>query len=458
MKIAQKINPHTFPHGINPAESEEAYTHSSRRQDRGGFWGGVGVKEETILPGFKLLSVKAPVSGAVTVLGSFLGGRFYDSRKASPILTLRMLDWGTKKKSKDEIREKLESLGASLEFSADERRVRFKIKCLKKNLPAVVSILAEEIKEPALKNSFLKIEKNILITDYKISKEDTDDVARRELRKNIFPENHPLYLPSADESIKKVSNTHISDVKTFHKNFYGLGNMIVASSGDMDHSELARIFKKEFSGFKESPLKFLPPKDKINEILKPIEKNIFIPEKTSVSFKIGQALLIDKDHPDFYPLLLGVWILGKGSFTGRLMKKVREEKGLSYGVYAELSGGTKPDNAYFSVSATFAPKLLSMGKKVVMSEIEKWIKTGVTAEELKIVKEIIIGSFKVGLGTTTGLASVLISNAENGRAPEYLDRYPEIIKSVTLSEVNKAIKKHISSKSFVSVMAGSVKK
>ena len=99
-----------------------------------------------------------------------------------------------------------------------------------------------------------------------------------------------------------------------------------------------------------------------------------------------------------------------------------------------------------------------MGKKVVMSEIEKWIKTGVTAEELKIVKEIIIGSFKVGLGTTTGLASVLISNAENGRAPEYLDRYPEIIKSVTLSEVNKAIKKHISSKSFVSVMAGSVKK
>lgn len=415
-------------------------------------------KEEIILPGLKLLSVKAPVSDIVTILGSFLGGRFYDSRKASAVLTSRMLDWGTKNKSKDEVREKLESLGASLEFSADERRVRFRIKCLKKNLSPVVSILAEEIKEPALKNSFFEIEKNILITDYKISKEDTDDTARRELCKNIFPESHPLYLPSADESIKKVSKTHISDIKTFHKNFYGLGNMTIVASGDIDNYELARILKKEFSGFKESSLKLLPPKNKRNKISKPIEKSIFIPEKTSVSFKIGQALLIDKDHPDFYPLLLGVWILGKGGFTGRLMKKVREEKGLSYGVYADLSGGTRPDNAYFTASATFAPELLSEGKKAVMLEIEKWIKKGVTAAELKIVKKIIIGSFKVGLGTTTGLASALINNAENGRTPEYLDLYPKIIKSITLSEVNKAIKKHISSKSFVSVMVGSVKK
>ncbi len=416
------------------------------------------IKEETILPGFKLLSVKVPISGAVTVLGSFLGGWFYNSRKASAILTLRMLDWGTKNKGKDEIREKLESLGASLEFSVDERRIRFKIKCRKNNLSAVVSILAEEIKEPAFKESFFKIEKNISITDYKISKEDTEDVSRRELRKNIFPKDHPLYLPSADESIKKVSKTRISDVKSFHKNFYGLGNMTVASSGDIDHFELARIFKKEFSGFKKSPLQLLSPKDKKNKIFKFTEKIIFIPGKTSVSFKIGQALLVDKDHPDFYPLLLGVWILGKGGFTGRLMKKIREEKGLSYGVYADLSGGTRPDNAYFSVSATFAPELLQAGKKAVMSEIEKWIKKGVTATELRIVKEIIVGSFKVGLGTTTGLASALINNVENGRAPEYLDRYPEIIKSITLSDVNKAIKKHISPKSFVSVMAGSIKK
>lgn len=415
-------------------------------------------KEEIILPGLKLLSVKAPVSDAVTVLGSFLGGQFYDSRKASAILTSRMLDWGTKNKSKDEIREKLESLGASLEFSADERRIRFRIKCLKKNLSPVVSILAEEIKEPALKDSFFEIEKNILITDYKISKEDTDDTAWRELHKNIFPESHPLYLPSANEFIKKISKTHISDIKTFYKNFYGLGNMIIAVSGDIDDLRLARIFKKEFFGFKKSPLKLLPPKNKRNEILRPIEKSIFIPEKTSVSFKVGQALLIDKDHPDFYPLLLGVWILGKGGFTGRLMKKVREEKGLSYGVYADLSGGTRPDNAYFTVSATFAPELLPDGKRAVMLEIEKWIKMGITAAELKVIKKIIIGSFKVGLGTTAGLASALINNAENGRTLEYLDRYPEIIKSITLSEVNKAIKKHISSRSFVLVMAGSVKK
>lgn len=416
------------------------------------------IKEYKPLSGLKVISVKAPVSGVVTVFGSLPGGRFYDSEKSSPVLTARMLDWGTKSRSKDEIREKLESLGASLNFFTDERRVRFKISCLKKNLPAVVSILAEEIREPSLKDSFFEMEKKILITEYKASKEDTDEVARREMRKNIFPKNHPLYLPSVDEAIKRAEETTIVDVKNFHKNFYGLGEMIVAVSGDIDADEAGRIFKKEFSGFKNSPLELSPPEDKKTEIKKFSEKNIFIPEKMSVSLKIGQALAVDKNHPDFYPLMLGVWILGKGGFTGRLMKKVREEKGLSYGVYAELSGGMRPDNAYFAVSATFAPQLLKKGKEAILEEMKKWIKDGVTEEELKIIKKITAGSFKVGLETTSGLSSTAIHNAEEGREPDYLDLYPKIIESISLSEVNSAIKRHISLQSLILITAGSVKK
>lgn len=416
------------------------------------------IREYAPLPGLKIISARTPISGAVTVFGSFLGGRFYDQGKLSPTLTARMLDWGTKKESKDRIREKLESLGASLLFFTDERRVRFKIRCLKKNLPAVVAILAEEVMEPALKDSFFETEKKILITDYKTSKEDTDEVARREMRGNIFPKNHPLHLLSIDESIRKAERTAASDVKNFHKNFYGLGEMIVASSGDMDGAELARIFKKEFSGFKKSPLKLLSPENKRTEIKKFSEKNIFMPEKTSVSLKIGQALLLDKSHPDFYPLMLGVWILGKSGFTGRLMKKIREEKGLSYGVYAELSGGAKPDNAYFAVSATFAPELLSLGKEAILEEIEKWIKNGVTSEELKTIKKITTGSFKVGLETTSGIASAIIHNAEEGREPGYLDLYPKIIESIRLSEVNRAIKGHISLQNSILITAGSIKK
>ncbi len=416
------------------------------------------IREEEVLEGLKLLSVKTPVSGAVTIVGSFPGGRFYDSKKASPLLAARILDSGTKNKSKDEIREELESLGASLQFSADERRVRFKIGCLKKNLPAVVSILSQEIREPSFGDSFFEIEKNILITDYKIGKENPDEVARRELRRNIFPKGHPLYLPPAEESIKKVSETSVSDVRNFHKNFYGLGGMTIAASGDLNHEELAQILKKEFSGFKKSPLEILPPEKKRNEIGAPVEKNIFIPEKTSVSLKIGQALLLGIDHPDFYPLMLGIKILGGGGFTGRLMKKVREEKGLSYGVYASLSGGVKPDNAYFSASATFAPGLVSSGKKAVDTEIEKWIKNGVTEEELSLAKKITLGSFKIGLETTSGIADILVHNSENGKAAGYLDRYPEIIESIGRKEANEAIKRHVSPKSFVSVLAGSLKK
>ncbi len=416
------------------------------------------IKESEPLEGLKLLSVRTPVEDAVTVSGSFPGGRFYDTDGLTPYFTAKLLDWGTKKRSKDEIREKLESSGASLNFLVDSRRVRFKIKCLKENLAEVVSILAEEIREPLLRKQSLETEKKILIADIKADEEDPEEVSRRVLYGEMFPKGHPFYLKPFGEILKEAEAAEISDLKNFHRAAYGLGEIVVSAAGDINDSELEKIFRKEFAGFKKSPLELLPPVEKKKEIRGIIEKNIFIPDKTSVSLKIGQALGIGSGHPDFYPLVLGVEILGGHGFSSRLMEKIREEKGLSYGVYAGLSGGARPDNACFSVSATFAPELAMIGKKAVAAEIEKWIKNGVTETELSLAKKIVLGSFRLGFETTGGIAGTVIGNSENGRNAEYLDRYPKMIELISKKEVNQAIKKHISAENLIFVLAGTLKK
>ena len=68
----------------------------------------------------------------------------------------------------------------------------------------------------------------------------------------------------------------------------------------------------------------------------------------------------------------------------------------------------------------------------------------------------LIGSFKVALATTTGLARQLLINAERGYDPGFLDRYPQIVESLTLEQVNNAIRKHIKADSMILVKAGTV--
>jgi predicted Zn-dependent peptidase len=75
--------------------------------------------------------------------------------------------------------------------------------------------------------------------------------------------------------------------------------------------------------------------------------------------------------------------------------------------------------------------------------IRRFVREGITEEELETVKTTITGSFVVGLATTTNLSKTLLTNAEREFDVEYIDRFPEIINGLTREEVNAAIRRHI---------------
>ena len=81
-------------------------------------------------------------------------------------------------------------------------------------------------------------------------------------------------------------------------------------------------------------------------------------------------------------------------------------------------------------------------------------KKGITKDELSAKKTTISGSFKVSMDSTSGLTGKILSNAEQGRPIDYLDKYPEIINSLTLENVNAAIKTYIDPKNLFTISAG----
>ena len=110
------------------------------------------------------------------------------------------------------------------------------------------------------------------------------------------------------------------------------------------------------------------------------------------------------------------------------------------------------------VNASFNPNLFQKGLDATMVQVDKWVKDGITATELENKKTNLIGSFKVGMSTTNGMARTILSFVERGLEPNYIEQYPNDIEKVTLKQVNDAIKKYIQLDKMIIIKAGSLDK
>src|SRR6185436_8053425 len=164
---------------------------------------------------------------------------------------------------------------------------------------------------------------------------------------------------------------------------------------------------------------------------------VFMPEKTSVSVVLGQASGLKYSDPDYQALKLGTAVLGGSGFSGRLMQTVRDKEGLTYGIYSSTSKDTFSDGDW-KITATFAPALLEKGLAATKRELTKWYTEGITPTELDYRKANLVGSFKVSLATTDGMAASLLTAVHRGYDQTWLDQYPQKINALTLNEVNGA--------------------
>jgi len=180
-----------------------------------------------------------------------------------------------------------------------------------------------------------------------------------------------------------------------------------------------------------------------------------MPGKTSVSVVIGQPSGLRYADAGYQPLNMATAVLGSGFFSARLLDIIRNREGLTYGIFAGLTGDTYADGAW-AISATFAPELLDKGLASTVRELQRFAAEGLTAEELATFKVTITGSYKVQLSTTGGLASGLLNAAQRGYGPGWLDEFPRVIQRLTLAEVNAAIKNHLHPDRMITVMAGTL--
>ena len=416
------------------------------------------IVEQALNNGIRLLTMKTGVKDVVTIAGSFLGGDIYSPQANMMIadLTASMLDKGTINKSKFEISDKLETVSASISFSSGQQNVRFNAKCLKGDVPLVLGLLAEQLREPAFNKEDLKTLKTRLVGNLKRDKENTQKQAGGAFLRKLYPKDHPNFSYKIDDRIKMVNYIDSASLKNFHKTYYGLGNMTIVAVGDVNGEEFSAEISKVFNGWKTSPLEKKESSFTANQISAESEY-VTIRDKTSADIYIGLPIGIDRNHDDYYPLMFGTYILG-GNFSARLMQTVRDEQGLTYNIQSWVGGVDNGNDGYWLIGGSFAPTMVDKGRDAAIEQLNKWLVGGVTQAEVDAKKSTITGSYKVGLATTRGLAGQILTNAERGRPNSYLDDFPKLINALTVDQVNNVIQKYINNEKLIFIAAGSLDK
>jgi zinc protease len=169
---------------------------------------------------------------------------------------------------------------------------------------------------------------------------------------------------------------------------------------------------------------------------------------------MGQASGLKYSDPDYQAVRVATAILGSG-LTGRLMANVRDKEGLTYDIGSRLSADTFTDGDW-RLTATFAPALLDKGIASAKRQLTSWFESGVTADEVERRKTNLIGTFEVGLATSSGVARNLLATVHRGYDLGWLDRYASTLNALTTEQVNAAIKKYLRPDDFYLIKAGTI--
>ena len=405
--------------------------------------------------GVRVVSMKTGVKDVVTIRGSLMGGDSFSPSSNSAVadMTAAMLDQGTTKRDKFAIAAVLEKLGATLSIYSGNETVNFSARCLKTDVGTVINILAEELRYPLFDEKSFESVKKRRMALYKDNLENTDVRAAEAFSEKVYPPGHPNYSIPTEQLLKDLEKMTLADVKDYYNKMYGPASMILVAVGDVDSKELQNQVKTNFSGW-TGGVQYTVPKKAEAKMADKTPFVVPIKDKTSVSLIIGTGIGLKQDDKDYLPLNVGNYILG-GNFSARLMSTVRDNEGLTYGIYSTFTGQTYADGAWLT-RAYFNPDLCKRGLESTQNQISMWLDKGVSEDELKAKKTTITGVYKVALSTTGGVAAQLLSLAQRNIKMDYLDEYPDKINALTLNEVNAAIKKYIKPENLYIVVAGSV--
>jgi zinc protease len=428
-------------------------------ETRGGS-GGAGfsarvVREETAT-GAVLLVLENRATPTVCLRGSLRAGSYFEPRDRPGLarVAAEMLKRGTRRRGKLELAGMLEGAGAQVEFDADAFAVQISARSLSEDFPLVVSLLAEMLREPSFPEDELEKLKQQTVAAVREQQSDTRWRAYERLTQAVFDESNPFYTHAGERLIESIGSVTVEDVRRFHERFYGGRSLILSVAGDVRAGEAVALMREalnDFGGPESSEVSVVDPAPQEGAR----REVVFVKDKANVDVLLGSAAPLRRDAADYYAAVLANRALGESTLSSRLGLQVRDAEGLTYGIGSRFRAPTLAAGPWY-IAVSVNPGNVERAIDSTLRVLREYVGEGIRADELEDEKSSAVGSFKVSLSTNAGLAAALWNAEFYGLGLDYVERYPQLIRAVTVEEVNAAIRKYFRPDHLTIVVAGDI--
>jgi zinc protease len=367
-------------------------------------------------------------------------------KAAIQALTRAMLTRGTSKYTREQLSDTFDKLRVT--GGIDH------LETTRSNLADVLALVAHVYKEPTFPASELEQLRQQAIVGIEANRNEPQAVASRVLglRFNPYPAGDLRAATTIDEEIAALKAVTLDEVKAFHRDYYGASHGEIAIVGDFDPAAVAAQLETLFANWRSAAS--YVPMTAMNKEVAPFSEALVTPDKENAFFTARLNLDLASDDVDYPALMLADHIFGGAGLKSRLMTRIRQKDGLSYGGSSQLGAGDLDRAGSLSISAIAAPQNIKKLDAAIREELARSVKGGFTEQELAgaktgLLQERLHNRSQDGI-LAQGWASYLYLN----RTFAWSQQLEQKLAATTLAQVNAAWRKAIDPARLSVVTAG----
>jgi len=391
-----------------------------------------------------------------------LGLRFGDEKslagkEVEAELAGSLLMRGTRNKTRQQIQDEMDRLKAQLNVSGTVTGASATIETVEANLSGALRLAAEVLREPSFPDNEFEPARQTRLAAVEASKTEPQALGPLELQRHLkpYPRGDTRYVSTPDEQIEDLKKVTLDGARNFYAQFYGGDNAELVVVGQFDEAAIASLAAQLFGDWK-SPSRFervVQPYQKVSAI----DRKIETPDKENAVFIAGMNTPLAMDDPDYPAIMMANRVFG-GTFASRLVRRIRDADGLSYGVGSRVNVTGKDNGSTISVFAICAPQNAPKVEADFREELARALKDGFTDAEVAAEKKAWKDELTLDRSEDGSLANLLLARERFGRTMKFDEALEAQIDTLTVEQVNAAFRKHVDSTAFSSVKAGDFKK
>jgi predicted Zn-dependent peptidase len=417
-------------------------------------WAPPSVERRVLSNGMILFILEDQELPLVNVTSAIRTGSIYEPADKAGLAALVghvMRSGGTTSMSATEMNRELEYMAASVETGIGRESGSAGLSTMTKDFDKTLEIFADVLMHPAFSEDKIEQKKEEILESIRRENDNPNQIAFREFRKLLY-KPHP-YNRKVEGYADTIPNITREDMIAFHDKYFHPNNIIMGISGDFDTDEMIKKLEKVFKGWKKEDIDF-PHVPKVENELE-LSVNYVNKDLEQSTILLGN-IAMERTNPDYFAVKIMNFILGEGSFTARIPKKVRDEEGLAYSVYSAFH--TPKDLGFFFVSCQTKAGSTSRAIELILEEIKRIKQVPVSDDEIKGAKDTFVNQFIFLFTTSAAIVSHMVDIEYKGLPLDYLDTYVANIKAVTKEDIQRVARKYLHPDKMMLLVVGNEEK